>query len=119
MGGNALNYMDTIQFGADTSKQSSETYYPQQVLVRGHQKAALFRAAIYRSLKGRSCLSISGYKIDTNPAPNTHEEMKLSPSIGFVIFINYSNRLRMSQLIVMNYQMCESPSPVMGGGLLF
>ena len=25
----------------------------------------------------------------------------------------------MSQLIMMNYQMCESPPPVMGGGLLF
>ena len=45
--------------------------------------------------------------------------MKLSLQIGFVIFIDYYNRLIMSQLIMMNYQMCESPSPVMGGGLLF
>ena len=42
--------------------------------------------------------------------------MKLSPSIGFVIFIDCYNRLVMSQLIMMNYQMCVSPSPVMGGG---
>ena len=63
MGGNALNYRDTIQFGADTSKQSSETYYPQQVLVRGHQKAALFRAAIYRSLKGKAAYRLAAIKL--------------------------------------------------------
>ena len=56
---------------------------------------------------------------DTNSTSSTHKEMKLSPSIGFVIFIDYSNRLIMSQLIMINYQMCVSPSPVMGGGLLF
>ena len=28
---------------------------------------------------------VNDYKIDTNPAPTTHEEMKLSPPIGLII----------------------------------
>lgn len=55
-------------------------------------------------------------KIDTNSASNAHEEMKLSPPIALIISFGYYNRLRMSQLIMMSYRMCESPSPVMGGG---
>ena len=59
---------------------------------------------------------VNDYKIDTNPAPNTHEEMKLSPPIGLIISFGYCNGLRMSQLLMMSYRMCVSPSPVMGGG---
>ena len=66
--------------------------------------------------EGRDCFIQSLDISDTHLASTTHEEMKLSPSIGFVIFIDYYNGLRMSQLIMMNYQMCESPSLVMGGG---
>ena len=57
-------------------------------------------------------------KGDTKTFSSTHEELELSSPIGLMNFSRNGKRLRMSQLIMMNYRMCVSPPPVMGGGLL-
>ena len=66
------------------------------------------RGSVWRLL-----LAISS---DTNPAPTTHEEMKLSPSIGLMASFGDCNILRVSQLMMMVSRMCKSPSPVMVDG---
>ena len=57
-------------------------------------------------------------KGDTNSFSSTHEEIRLSPPIGLMNFFGDRSRMEMRQLIMMNYRMCVSPSPVMGGGFL-
>ena len=57
-------------------------------------------------------------KGDTKTFSSTHEEVELSSPIGLMNFSGNGKRLRISQLIMMNYRMCVSPPPVMGGGHL-